>query len=84
MEARVSSNPSVDPNERLRQLHALALESSSFDELAIRIIAFRAYALSLRDAGLRPREVDALDAELVDAFASMDGNPAGLLAFLPE
>ena len=71
-------------DERLAELHALALASSSFNEMVVRIVAFRAYVLSLRDLEIPTPAASALDAELVEAFAAVDGNPAGLEAFLPD
>lgn len=77
------TNPPRNPVDRLAELHSLALESTSFNEMVVRIVAFRAYVLSLRDMGIPTPAASALDAELVEAFAAVDGNPAGLEAFLP-
>lgn len=78
------SNPPKNPDDRLAELHALALASSSFNEMVVRIVAFRAYVLSMRDSGIPVPAAEGLDAELVEAFAAVDGNPAGLGAFLPD
>ncbi len=70
---------------RLRTLYEEALTEGCFEALVIRIVAFRAYALALRDAGATEslRDVDAFDAELVERFKAASGNPDGLQAFFP-
>lgn len=75
----------ADPKTRLRDLFELAVASSNFDELVIRIIAFRAYALALSDQGNREALADyiGMDIELVRRFIEASGNPAGLRRFLP-
>lgn len=73
------------PAIRLRELYEEALAEERFEALVIRIVAFRAYALALRDAQAMEslHDIDAFDAALVERFTAASGNPGGLKAFLP-
>lgn len=74
---------SKKPHARLRDLHQQAMAETGFEALVIRIVAFRAYGLALRDSNDTEsmREFDAMDAELADRFKAASGNPEGLNAF---
>lgn len=75
---------STDSEHRLRELHKAAMEEHAFEGLVMRIVAFRAYALALRDTGHLDelRHIKALDAALIEHFIALNGDPAGLEVLL--